>query len=36
LARLVQTDNYRGITCPVSKQRRQALFGLGALFALVA
>ncbi len=30
----MQTDNYRGITCPVSKQRRQALFGLGALFAL--
>jgi hypothetical protein len=24
LAQLVQTDNYRGITCPVSKQRHQA------------
>jgi hypothetical protein len=32
----VQTDSYRGIICPESKQRHQALFGLGALFALVA
>jgi hypothetical protein len=30
----VQTDSYRGIICPGLAQRHQALFGLGALFAL--